>query len=202
MNLESFRSKEPLASATSIIDIQPQDSIMLSQASDIYDVSLGQKYIPPEDLLKYANNPSEYILIGSTIEDKLLGVMLAFPLDEKTARECNEAFKKHNIPFELPRLSVGVIKSVSVHPEYRHRGIGTRLTLEAMERLRKMSCGLFLAIAWDSGKVESSPKMFEKLGYKSLLDIPEYWYEDSIKEGYQCPNCGNPCHCKAIFYFK
>ena len=33
------------------------------------------------------------------------------------------------------------------------------------------------------------------------LEIPDYWYEDSIKEGFECPNATTPAIVLASFTF-
>ena len=200
MQNENPFHQENLSGFTKIRDITASDSLLLQQASEIYDISLGQSYISPEDLLKYAAKPDSHILLGSEVNQTLLGVMLAYPLDSKTTQEYAHTFQQHNIPITLTEYNVGLIKSVAVRPEYRHQGIGTKLTIESMIRLKEMSCDLFLAVSWVSNRPDSSQEMFDKLGFKNILSVPDYWTKDSIKEGYLCPNCGNPCHCSANFY--
>lgn len=201
MQFENLSPKE-IGNIAKIRSITPQDTDSLNQASSIYDLSLGQKYIPFDSLLEYSKYPDKYILIGSFLDQTLLGVMLALPLDNDLSEEFNNAFVKNNISIFLPKSITGVIKSVAVHPDFRHHGIGTTLTIEAMKRLEGMSTRIFTALSWDSGKPDSSPKMFEKLGYKNILRVRDYWYHDSLEKKYECPICGNPCHCNAIFYVK
>ena len=154
---------ENLPGLTKIRNITASDSTFLKQASEIYDISLGQNYIPREELLRYASDPTQFILIGATVDQILLGVMLAYPLDQKTAAEHNDMFQRYNIPLNLQGHTVGLIKSVAVKPEYRHAKIGTKLTEEAMTRLKELSCDFFLAVSWASNRPDSSQKMFEKV---------------------------------------
>lgn len=202
MQNEHLFNHENLSVFTKISDITAFDSLLLKQASEIYDISLGQKYIPPDDLLRYSSNPSQFILLGAGIDEKLLGVMLAYPLDKETVNEYSRLFQEYNLPLSFSTLKIGLIKSVAVRPEYRHRGIGTKLTIQSMIRLKKMSCDFFLAVSWISNRPDSSQGMFEKLGFENMLNIPNYWTQDSIEKGYSCPNCGNPCHCTASFYLR
>ncbi len=202
MQHEHILNLENLSSFAKIRDITTSDDLLLKQASTIYDISLGQGYISPEDLMRYVSNPDSFILLGAVINQTLIGVMLAYPLDQETSRKYTYTFQEHNLPIPLSDFKIGLIKSVSVRPEYRHRGIGTQLTIESMVRLKSMPCDFFLAVSWVSNKPDSSQKMFEKLGFKNILSINDYWTQESIKEGYLCPNCGNPCHCTAIFYFR
>ena len=202
MQHEFYSPHEDRSGISAIKDISSVDHDLLSQAAEIYDISLGQKYIAPDDLLYYASHPDQFILLGELQQQKLLGVMLAYPLSQAVADEYDHTFEEHNIPLSLSVQSVGLIKSIAVRPEHRHNGIGTRLTRESMTRLRNMSCDHFLAVSWLSNKPDSSPKMFEKLGFDNILTVEHYWTEDSIKEKYLCPADGNPCNCSAIFYFR
>lgn len=202
MQNEHMSNRENLPGLTTIRDIKASDRLLLQQASEIYDISLGQNYIPREELLRYASNPTQFILIGATVNQILLGVMLAYPLDKETISKYERDFEAYNLQAPFSDFKIGLIKSVAVRPEYRHRGIGTELTVESMVRLKNMSCDFFLAVSWVSNRPDSSQGMFEKLGFENILSIPDYWTQESIKEGYLCPNCGNPCHCTANFYFR
>lgn len=123
---------ENLSSFATIIDITASDNLLLEQASEIYDISLGEGYIPLEDLNHYAVDPKRFILIGASIDQTLLGVMLAHPLDEETISKYAHTFQEHNLPVPFSDFKVGLIKSVAVRPEYRHTGIGTKLTIESI----------------------------------------------------------------------
>lgn len=202
MNIIEVKSKENSLCYRTINVINPSDINSLNQAKKIYDIGLGKNYITSKDLLNYSNHPEKYILLGSCNSDgELLGVMLACRLDENEREKYNLTLQQNSIDIMLPAYTIGLIKSVVVKREYRQKGIGTELTKEAIERLKDMSCELILAVAWASGKPDSSPKMFEKLSFKNILGLEEYWRKDSLKEGYSCPNCGKPpCRCKALFY--
>lgn len=199
---EYSQNKENSLCSRTINDINPSDINSLKQAKKIYDIGLGENYIPSEDLLSYASHPEKYISLGSYSSDgELLGVILANRLDEKEREKYNLTFQQNSVDIMLPAYTTGLIKSVAVKQEYRQKGIGAELIKEAIERLKDMSCELILAVAWASGKPGSSPKILEKLSFKNILGVEEYWKEDSLKEGYSCPNCGKPpCRCKALFY--
>ena len=106
---------------------------------------------------------------------------------------------------------MGLIKSVAVEKEYRRRGIGTQLIVEAMRRLKNKGCDLFFAVSWDSGFRDSSPSIFKALSFMEAVKIDNYWTEDSkekdketgeVEIKYMCPADGWPCHCSAIFFFR
>lgn len=74
MQNEHISSHDNLSSSKEIRNITASDGLLLKQASEIYDVSLGQRYIPHEDLVRYASNPDSFILLGYLIDQKLIGV--------------------------------------------------------------------------------------------------------------------------------
>lgn len=185
-----------------IINITLKDTHAIQKALVIYDQSLGQDYIAPDDFIKYIKNKEKYIVIGATLQNNLVGVMVAYTMNPEETQEYTDVLRKHKVPFTLESYKVGLIKSVAVEKQYRHRGIGTQLTQESIRSLQMKGCDALFAISWVSNKPDSSQPMFESLGFRNILMVPNYWTEDSIKEGYLCPNCGNPCRCTAIFYFK
>ena len=151
--------------------ISYDDDRSIAQALAIYDISLGMNYIPPEDLLHYLSEPGKYVLLGSYIDTLLTGVMLAYQMDHEELISYDESLKKHGTALRLSDSKIGMIKSVAVVPSYRHRGIGTRLTIRAMEELLSMSCNAFFATSWVSNSPDSSQPLFTNLGFDNILTI-------------------------------
>jgi hypothetical protein len=57
--------------------------------------------------------------------------------------------------------------------------------------------------AWKSSNGIHISSLATKLAFKPLVEINEYWRNDSIKSNYCCPECGYPpCHCDAVIYIK
>ena len=154
-----------------ISHISYDDDRSIAQALAIYNISLGMNYIPPEDLLHYLSEPGKYVLLGSYIDTLLTGVMLAYQMDDEELISYDESLKKHGIALRLSDHTIGMIKSVAVVPSYRHRGIGTRLTIRAMEELLSMSCNAFFATSWVSNSPDSSQPLFTNLGFDNILTI-------------------------------
>ncbi len=182
-----------------IIDVW--DDILIKKAVEIYEQGLGQEYISKEDLIKFTENKN-YILIGAMVDKDLAGVMVAYPMSIKESEKYDRELYENKVPQILQNRKVGFIKSVAVEKEFRRRGIGTQLIVEAMQRLKNKECDLFFAVSWVSGLPDSSPSVFEALKFTNAVEISDYWTEDSIKEKYICPVDGNPCHCSAIFYLR
>ncbi|MCD6323911.1 MAG: ribosomal protein S18-alanine N-acetyltransferase [Desulfurococcales archaeon] len=75
----------------------------------------------------------------------------------------------------LPK-KVGHIVSIAVHPDYRRRGLGTKLMSEAERRLKEVYGvkEIYLEV-----RVSNEPaiKLYEKLGYEKVRRV-KYYYLD------------------------
>lgn len=90
------------------------------------------------------------------------------------------------------------LQTVVVHPAFRGQGIARLLGLEALSRFS--TCVSWTSPAWEhNGKVPAD-KLLRALGFEPVFRAEDYWYADSVRRGYDCPVCGNPCHCSAVIY--
>ena len=69
---------------------------------------------------------------------------------------------------------VGYIQTVCVAPEFRNRGIGTRLVRFAEERIFRESPNLFLCV---SSFNTSARRLYERLGYALVGELKDYLVE-------------------------
>lgn len=85
----------------------------------------------------------------------------------------------------------------------KHRGLGLAASLYAKlcQAFSRINVRNAYATAW---KENPNPAIFSflgKRGWKSFSTKESFWYEDSLKKGYDyhCVRCGNPpCSCSAI----
>ncbi|MDE5437128.1 GNAT family N-acetyltransferase [Elizabethkingia meningoseptica] len=75
------------------------------------------------------------------------------------------------------------IKRLAVHPDYRHKGIGSKLIAAAEEEAKKRQCG-YLSLNTFSYQ---APEFYEKMGFKKIgteKDFPRgferYFYQKKI----------------------
>lgn len=75
------------------------------------------------------------------------------------------------------------IKRLAVHPDYRHKGIGSKLIAAAEEEAKKRKCG-YLSLNTFSYQ---APEFYEKMGFKKIgteKDFPRgferYFYQKKI----------------------
>jgi GNAT superfamily N-acetyltransferase len=98
---------------------------------------------------------------------------------------------------------MGLAETVVVAPGARRCGLGERLLRAVLEEAAPVPSphGPILLPAWQhpDGSVPAD-RLARRLGFQPLTDVPDYWLADSQARGYQCPVCGNPCHCAATLY--
>lgn len=87
---------------------------------------------------------------------------------------------------------------IMVDEEYRRRGIGTSLYAKAFQILSEINVVAMYATCWKESPNSGIIPFLEKQGWKTVSSRDKYWYEDSLKKGYQCARCGNPCFCTAV----
>jgi len=77
--------------------------------------------------------------------------------------------------------NIGHIISIAVHPQWRKRGIGTALMLEAMSKLKSLGCSLvYLEVRISN---YSAIKLYKKLGFRIVKRLKRYYRdgEDAYK---------------------
>ena len=84
-------------------------------------------------------------------------------------------------------------QSLFIDPSLRGQGWGPKLSLEAIEMLKKMSCKAIACHSWMESPNNSSNRYLLKLGFKSVAVHKNYWKDVE----YTCTRCGRPCLCTA-----
>jgi ribosomal protein S18 acetylase RimI-like enzyme len=92
------------------------------------------------------------------------------------------------------------IKSMAVQLKYQKQGIGTSMVKKVLGEFQEAK--RVEVIAWeqsDSGSIPLQSLLIES-GFSITSKKPNFWYEDSIRRGFDCPSCGNPCNCSAVIF--
>ena len=91
----------------------------------------------------------------------------------------------------------GMLKCIAVHPDYRGKGIGKRLTEERLKYLK--DCDYIISYAWVRPNGECmSCKNLENFGFELVEELDEYYNDNRVK----CKYCGDNCSCVARLYQK
>ncbi len=73
------------------------------------------------------------------------------------------------------------------------KGWGTKLSLKALQVLKKMAAEAVVCHSWKESPNDSSGRYLRGLGFEVVAIHPLYWMEID----YVCTRCGKPCRCTA-----
>ena len=184
-----------------ILDINLKDEGNLNKALAILGSGLGTRYVDRTILLKYSENEPVSFILGAYVFGELAGVLLSNMMQEEEVEKFDSILKSEGNHFCLSLHRVGLLKAMAVKKEYRHKGIGSVLSKEAMSRLKALGCTVIFTVSWESQSSDSSQGLLESIGFNPLVEIKEYWRTESLENGFNCPRCGlPPCKCSATFY--
>ncbi len=174
------------------------------EATALLARELGDHYLTERDLLEYAQKDQAFALVATDGQNRSIAVCLAELLkpDDFDAR-----FGEHadEICRQIPGFShqtIGFFKSIAVTAKMKGRGIGTALLQRSLDWLEQKRATIVIALAWEAGGVCFAKGILESVGFQPIAHIENFWYQDSVEKGYQCPTCGNPCRCAANVYLR
>jgi GNAT superfamily N-acetyltransferase len=176
-------------------------------ALEILRTELGERYITKQQFADYlqpeggAHRTGVWIASEKATE-QLLGVLMAGEIDDDGV---NETFhdRQSELPssrelFRLKNRSRALIKSVAVTPINQGRGVATALVKGVLQELEAMGVRGFYALGWIRKERGCAIQgVLEPLGFKVVGDLDNFWHDESQQQGYECPDCGNPCTCAA-----
>lgn len=85
-------------------------------------------------------------------------------------------------------------QSLFVAQELQQLGWGPKLSEKSLEIFRKLKAAGVVTHCWKESPNNSSYKYLENLGFKTIIEHPNYW----IDVDYVCTRDGKPCKCTAI----
>jgi ribosomal protein S18 acetylase RimI-like enzyme len=163
---------------------------------------LGAGYIDEQEISDLQAGKMSGTALGAFMNNELVGVLLGRMLEKETAAEYEALAQGAGAAMGLAVHRLGLLQSVAVKPGCRGQGIGTALSRAVLDYLKRAGATAVLAVSWESGARDSSAGMLEAVGFRRVARINEFWKEDSLRLGYTCPRCGNPCRCAGILYLQ
>lgn len=95
---------------------------------------------------------------------------------------------------------VGILAAIVLHLDYRGQGIGYRLLRYAVSRYPGQP---IFALGWKpKSRAPHIERPLLQSGFQSVKLYTDFWREDSVRRGYLCPVCGNPCTCDMQLYLR
>lgn len=103
--------------------------------------------------------------------------------------------------YVIVKKKQATIKSIAIRSSFQNKGFGTKLINTALSELQA-TVETFEVVTWERSDSQKIPieKLLLNLGFKRSKTEVNYWFEDSLGSGYDCPSCGNPCRCNAVFF--
>lgn len=104
----------------------------------------------------------------------------------------------------LSSRRIGLLDSMAVAESVKGTGVGTLLCERSVKDMKESGCDLVCAMAWKSaGGRTNISGILTRMGMKESISIEGYWNRMvSSPEGHHCPECGAPCRCYGVFWYK
>ena len=182
---------------TGIVKLLASDGTYLAAAEKLLNRELGRGLYPPGRLAMDAADPTAAVWIAIDAAPQPVGAAVARLLIPEDVAYY-EAFGPEAA--KLFNGTVGSYEAVAVEPGFRRRGTGRLLTEASLGWMREQGCDVAVTLAWLSGRKDSSPHLFGRLGFHEWGTVKRFYYEESLRDGWECPVCGGPCRCSATLF--
>lgn len=131
-----------------------------------------------------------FVLIDLTTQ-QIMGLRLAFP---PGSWEHGKGSKLRPDLWPTKMSETAYFQSLFVSPKLRGQSWGPKLAKKSIEIFKKLKATGVVTHCWKESPGNSSYKYLENLGFKTIIEYPNYW----IDVDYVCTRDGNPCKCTAI----
>ena len=165
---------------------------------------LGDDYIKENFLKDSISNNNQIVRVAITDEKEVIGFSIATIYSEKelndylSDKRCDELI----LP-DLINKKIGITKIVVIKEQYKKKGIGIDLLNDSLLLIEEKKVAIMLGFAWKSKEGVNAKRILERNGFHELIEVKKFWNDESLKENYSCPDCGNPpCVCSAIVFIK
>lgn len=177
-----------------IREFRPTD---ISEVKKFTDHVVGLGYYSHDELLEFQNKSiaktgeiCSFVLIDS-VTNEIMGLRLAFPPGNWNHGKGSK-LRADLWPTQI--IETAYFQSLFVSPKLQGQGWGPKLALKSIEIFKKLKAKAIITHCWKESPNNSSYKYLENLGFKTIIEHPNYW----IDVDYVCTRDGKPCKCTAI----
>ena len=180
------------------ISVCPITRKELSAVIGIAEQQLGHAYLDSDVLLATGSLAS-----CAAIDDKVVGFYIAKVVSVDEVYQRIRGLREKGLTYLEDAEKVGMVSSVATHPGYAGKGIASTLVRHCVAALERQAVNVIAAIAWKSDKGVHIGAVLAKQGFEEVMQLDDFWKEDSVSRHYTCPACGDPpCRCKAVIYIR
>lgn len=180
---------------TEIRALTQGDKDIFPDALELLNRTQGRGLFAPDYLSLKISSP-KVCVIGAFIAGELVAVAVAEFIDN---------FDWY-LPFD-PTINkfngtmAGSFSTLCVTEKLQGIGIGQALSQKRLEFLNSRNIPFILGCSWVSGLKHTSERVFEKMGFKAVKKVDNFFRELSIQKPFSCPGCKvQPCACSAVLY--
>ena len=167
----------------------------------IADAQLGSGYLTKERLeMTLEKSLSDEIIVAvQNATNTVIGFSIYNHLTYEQAQTVCPGLDLRKLMFAK---QIGYVATVATAEAFKGLGIGSALVEKSLYAMKENGINCFISTAWKHmGKINIG-SVLENHGFKKDAELPKYWYESSLRDGYLCPECGNPCTCSCVVYTK
>lgn len=188
--------------------LTPED---FERVIDIADRTLGPGYLTRDELAAFLDTEQGqpghlgriWTLVGEVAGFGSARLLRKGGLAEHLER-LRPFLTKGRLLDELPaHHRVGLLDQVIVEPEFQNRGVGSQQAEFLSWQLKEAGAKRLLATAWHHDGHTPLAGVLRRQGFTSILQVDNFWRQDSLLRGYRCQACGTPpCGCSAEIFVR
>lgn len=175
------------------------DESHVKDVLEIWRDRMGRQY-PDESKVYNAieENNEKYIGWVTVNNSEIIGFSIGKILTREEAEETVPSMDLFNENVNL----VGLFDLNVVKKSIEGYGVGTQQIKCREKYFRDNGITHMFAICWIRDEHPDSMRLLEKEGFNCINEIPNFWYNETLKRNAECIDCGNPCTCTAGIYRK
>ncbi|MDR1404912.1 MAG: GNAT family N-acetyltransferase [Candidatus Methanoplasma sp.] len=173
----------------------------IQNALDVSKSELGDDYLTEKNFLETINSQSAFCKVV-TYNRQFAGFAMCQVFGPE---KIDEVLRLPDSPEKKDLLSkgkIGLLDSIAVRKDMQNNGMGIELSEACLKEFEARGVDTVCAMAWkNTGGEINIEGILRRMGMKSGPEIPGYWnYMVDSPGGHDCPVCGRPCKCSAVFY--
>ena len=175
-------------------EIRPWNFSDIPEIKKFTDVAIGVDYYRISELenifekSKLSGQIFSLLLIEE--QNSIQGIRITYPQTKwEKGKGKGLSPEKWGVPFQ----HCAYFQSLFVSLNLTGQGWGHKMSLVAIELLKKVNAKAIVTHSWKESPNDSSGKYLRKLGFQIVSTHPRYWFDVD----YECTRCGRPCVCTA-----
>ena len=173
----------------------------LAQVLAIADAQLGKDYVSPAMLEKKLSIDSRMkcnVIVGGD-NRRIIGFYIYEVISYEKVLEITRGLEIREL---MVSQKIGYLKTIAIDKRYTGYGIASKCVEACVQTFKNQGINSCISPAWKHGGKINIESVLVRNGFIKQNEIPQYWHGASVKEGFSCPQCGNPCHCSCVIFIK